>query len=165
MSVLWVNGVGWTLYVLNLCSRLAAKRDVIVDVEEVEPCCDIFPFCCSRSGRLFVDEFPAFIVRWSSSFTEAGPLSDLPFLALVPRVRDDPGQGFAIADAFGDFCFECCRIDSREFKESLVERAIVVIVAVASGNLRAALVQKTGQDDVAAKADTGTSRGALSQID
>ncbi len=82
--------------------------------------------------------------------------------AFVLRVFLNPFQNFAVA--FGQFLFQCFGINAGEFQKPLVERAGIMVFAVFAGDGRAALVQHSRQDHIAAQPHARTARRKLRQI-
>src|SRR5262245_23625396 len=76
----------------------------------------------------------------------------------------DPGEDFAVAFGLLQLGQQLFCINAREVEEPLVQRAVVVILAVLVGERRAALVQQPWQLRVAAEADARTARRMLGEV-
>ena len=104
---------------------------------------------CSVSASLF----------GTPSLHVFAPLLDLPGRALVLRGLVDPVENLTVAFTGREFFAQRRRIDSDEVDEVLIKRAIVVILAALTRDLRAPFVEHAGQEHVTASRMRGLRGG------
>ncbi len=116
-----------------------AERGKVVEIEYIEPGGDIF--AVGFGGCLVtIKSFPLIDRCGGTAVHKIGP--DLDFMpgATVFLIFPDPCEEFAIAESPGDLAFEDGGIDAGEFKEVLIERAVVVVLTIFLGNGGAAFI-------------------------
>src|SRR5262249_28849314 len=84
--------------------------------------------------------------------------------ALELRVLRNPFQNFAVAFAGFELLAQRFGISAGEVEEALIERTVVMILAVLAGDFSAALVEATRQQCVAGEPDARTARGLFGEI-
>src|SRR5262249_22042128 len=92
------------------------------------------------------------------------PMLDFPRSAFVLRVGLNPFQYFAVAFAFLQFREQPLRVNADEADETLVQWAVVVILAVCAGQRGAALVEHPWQECISAEARARTAGWTLSKV-
>lgn len=89
----------------ELLSRFPAERDVIVQVEIIEPCSDVFAGFADVADPLR-EKLERFDVTIGTALIQPrAPLLDFPRRALEWRVLLDPCDDFAVSFAGGEFFF------------------------------------------------------------
>jgi hypothetical protein len=144
-------------------SGLAAEGHVVVDIEQVEPTTDVVTVWGDLLLGL-VHVFAALNRGGNAGFLPCGPGLDLKLVGLGRGVGGDPLEDLTISLAGLELLQERLGIDAGKFDEVLIKRAVVVILAVGSGDGRTALVEHAGKDDIAAEADAGTAGRTLGEI-
>jgi len=155
------------LLVLTRTTRdlsLPAEADVVVQVQHVLPGLDVLARLREILHQVREELHRLRVAVWAAAVHPIAPLLDFPRGALVFRVGFDPGEDFAVAFALLQLGQQLFSINAREVEEPLVQRGVVVILAVLVGERRAALVQQPWQLRVAAKADARTARRMLREV-
>src|SRR5579871_1536712 len=93
-----------------------------------------------------------------------GPGFDFNRSVFVGLIRPNPLEDFSVAFAGGELRAKRFRFDTEEAEDALIERAVVMILAVFAGDFRAAFVEHPRKEGVAAEAGAGAAGRALGEV-
>src|SRR2546430_2326334 len=128
----------------------AAKRNVILEVDELKPRDDIGPLRCER-GEFAHGIFARLDARRGPRHLKRGPLGYFPIARLMTRVRFDPFEDSTVTLAFGQLLEQRLGFDFHERRVSFVDARVKNKTARFAGELSAAFVEETRKNHIAAE--------------
>ena len=145
-------------------SRPTAKRNVIVEIQVIEPRLNILTrFAQSPDAQ--GEELQCLDVPVRSAFVVVGaPLSDFPGFAFVGRAFLHPGEDVPVSLAFRKFRLQSFGRDTGEPKPMAVHRIVEFVFAGGAGKFSPPLVENAGKNDIAAKSNARAARRTSCEV-
>src|SRR3954447_8305443 len=144
--------------------RFAAKSDVIVEVDEIEPGLHVLAFLRKLADVLREILKGFHVSARAAALHETTPGVYLPCGPLRFRVRVYPYEDLPVALAIGEFLLQCGKVEPDEFLEVLIHRCVVIEFSVLPSDHSPPFVEQTRENDVSAETAAWTPRRTLSEI-
>jgi hypothetical protein len=131
--------------------RSATKGDVVVEVEQVEPGCNVLAILIKVADALG-EELQRFNIAVRAALAEIGaPLLNFPGGTPVRRVLLNPGEYFTVAFAGGKLSFQCFRSYPCKTEPVIIRLVVVFEFTRGPGKLGPTLVKDAWENDIAAQ--------------
>src|SRR5437764_9333607 len=114
-------GRDWTLRSVSHL-WLAAEADMIVEIDQLEPCLYVFAIVGEFADVLGEVLKGLDVAARTSAHHECAPGIDLPGRAFLFRVGVDPFQDFAVPFARGKLLLQSGEIETRKILQMLIDR-------------------------------------------
>jgi hypothetical protein len=144
--------------------RLSSKSDKVIEVNQIHPRLDVLAYPGERTNAAKEKEESFGVSIWSASQHVFAPLFDFPRAGLMPRVRFEPFEDFAVAFTCGQLLEQSGRLETEKVNNVLIERRVVVKLTVPSRDGGAAFIEHARQNHIPAKATTRAAGRTLGEI-